>query len=167
MCTELSLNCTWGDTNSNFLLFTACNDLVDTLWHPQTLFMQITSIVHSILVVINDYWQWLWVIIVNCLLVATDNKHCDYDQSVILMCSLRVKHHVCGVSRSCRRCLDRFMWLFHHFSRFYDPKWSKMSTSTSIMAVDNIHVLQSVWLLCVHYGLSVTSGAFIDHVEDV
>ena len=51
---ELLLNCTWDDTNSNFLLFTTCNDLVNTLWHTQTLFIQIILIVYSILVASNQ-----------------------------------------------------------------------------------------------------------------
>ena len=40
-------------------------------------------------------------------------------------CPLRVKHQIRDVSRSYLRCLDRSVWLFYHFIRFYDPKCSK------------------------------------------
>ena len=47
------------------------------------------------------------------------------DQIMITVCSLRVQCHVWGVSVPCRRCLDRFMWLFHHLIRFYGSKHAK------------------------------------------
>ena len=91
----------------------------------------------------------------------------DYDQSVILVCSLRVKDHVWGVHSPCRRCLDRFMWLFYHYIRFYDQKWHKMCQHRSWRLTTHVTIIIKVWLVCVHYGLRITSGVFLDHIGGV
>ena len=107
------------------------------------------EVFRQIYMIILWLYQVLWYKMIKNIsmsIMTVDNKYYDYDQNVILICSLRINCHVWGVPRPCRRCLDRFTWLFYYFIRFYDAKWMSMS----FMTVENKHYdyNQNVILMC-------------------
>ena len=58
--------------------------------------------------------------------LATIRRHSEFSQFMSLVWSWWVNHHSQGVSRPYRGCLDRFMWLFYHFVKFYGLKHPKI-----------------------------------------
>ena len=76
-------------------------------------------------------------------------KNTYFAQCVTLVWSWWTKYPFQGVSRPYRGCLDRFMWLFYHFTRFYGPKYPKICESRSWWSKSKYYVHdQSVTLVC-------------------
>ena len=76
-------------------------------------------------------------------------KNTYFAQCVTLVWSWWTKYPFQGVSRPYRGCLDRFIWLFYHFIRFYDPKYPKICESRSWWSKSKYYVHdQSVTLVC-------------------
>ena len=92
------------------------------------------------------------------------SKYYDYDQNIIIMCSLRIHYHIRYACRPYSGWLSRCRWLFYHFNIFYWPKYTELCQNLISWSKSKYYDYDQIWLLCVHYVFNIISSMLLDRI---